>query len=292
MGEFYDLDKNPQYDVDTIRRRKRQLKMKKKKKRFKTIIFLILIVGMIIGAGLSPFFNVVNISVEDTPHYTGDEIKAYALSLESKNGFKAIFENYVDSSRAFSLRLAAIEDKLSHTLTYANEVKVSYIPPARIDIKIKERKPFAVVSSGDKMILVDKSGFVLEEIKQNINNYVQINGIENVKTTVGGYFCTEPKTVMNTANNLMSVLSDIDNGEQNKLVPKIISINLADIRRVKLFVDSRLIVVLGDVRNEDILRYRGNYLRQLVYKNLGNKEKGTIDFTMGEYQRFIPDKMD
>lgn len=291
MNELYDLDKNPQYDVDAIRRRKRQLLKKKKKRRVRSFIFLIIIIGMIIGAGLSPFFKIVNINVEDTPHYTGDEIKAYALSLDGMNGFKAIFENYVDSKRAFNLRLAALEDKLSHTLTYANEVKVSYIPPAKINIKIKERKPFAVVRAKDKLILVDEKGFVLEELNENKNNYIQINGIENVKTTLGDYFCNEPENVMNIANSIMTVFSDIDNSDLNKLVPQIISINLADTRRVKLFVDSRLIVVLGDVRNEDILRYRGNYLRQLVFKLLGNKEKGTIDFTMGEDPRFIPDKM-
>lgn len=291
MDEFYELDKSPQYDVEAIRRKKKIQKRKKKKRRIKLILLCILIIGSITGAGLSPFFNVVDIKVEDTPHYTGEEIMAYIQSVKGLNGFKAVGMDFVDLNRAIRLRFGATEDKLSKVLPYADTVKVSYYPPSSIKVKVTEREPFAVVKNGNKMLLIDKTGYILEEINENKNKYIQINGLENIKTLPGGYFCDNYSEVMSTAVNVISVLSDIDSNEDNKIVPLINSINLSDVRRVKLFIDSRLVVVLGDVRSEDILRYRGNYLKQLIFKYISKKDTGTIDFTMGEDPRFIPNKL-
>jgi Cell division septal protein len=291
VGEYYELDKGPQYDLESIRRKKKLQKKKRKRRKIKVILSLVLFTGVVSGAGLSPFFNIVAINVKDTPHYTQDEIRAYVQPLIGINGFRTVFTDYVDMNRVLRFRLAATEDKLSHTLPYIDKVKVSYFLPSKINISISEREPFAVVKSGDKTILIDKSGYVLEEIKENKNNYVQINGLENVNTNVGQYFCDNHTEVMDLANNILSSLSDLDANEQNKLVPLINSINLGDIRKVKLFIDSRLVVVLGDVRNEDILRYRGNYLKQLVFKFISKNDKGTVDFTMGEDPRFIPNKL-
>lgn len=290
MGEYYELDKSPQYDLESIKRKKKLQKKRRKRKRIKIILSLILFIGVILGAGLSPFFNLVVINVKDTPHYTEDEIRAYAQPLIGMNGFRAVFADYADTDRALRFRFAATEDKLSHTLPYIDKVKVSFVPPSKVNISITEREPFGVVKYGDKMIVVDKTGYVLEVIKENKNNYIQINGIENVNTNLGEYFCENHAEVMDMADRIMSAFSDLDGNEQNKIVPLISSINLGDIRKVKLFVDSRLVIVLGDVRNEDILRYRGNYLKQLVFKFIGKNEKGTVDFTMGEDPRFIPNK--
>jgi cell division protein FtsQ len=291
VNDLHELDEGSRYDVDGILRRKKQLKRKKKRRRIKITFFVILITGLLIGAGLSPLFTIVNVSAEDSPHYTGDEIKAYAKSLEGTNGFRAIFENYRDGKRAITLRLGAVEDKLAKIFPYARDVKVAYVPPGEINIKITERTPFAVFRSSDKMFLIDGEGRVLEEIKENKDNYIQINGIDKVKTDLGGYFCDNHEEVMNVANKILSVMSQLDDNEQNKMVPKINSINLGDIRKIKLFIDSRIVVVLGDIRNEDVLRYRSNYLRQLIFKFIANTDKGTIDFTMGEDPRFIPGKM-
>lgn len=291
MNELHELDEGSRYDVDGILRKKKQLRRKRKRRRIKITFFLILITGLLIGAGLSPFFKIVNISAEDSPHYTGDEIKAYAQSFEGANGFTAIFENYVDGDRVLRLRLGAAEDKLYKIFPYAKEVKVAFVPPGSIHIKITERTPFAVFRTGDKMFLIDSEGYVLEEIKENKDNLIQINGIDKVKTELGGIFCDNHEEVMGMADKILSVMTQLDGSDQNRIVPKINSINLSDIRRVKLFVDSRVVVVLGDVRNEDVLRYRANYLRQLIFKFLANTDRGTIDFTMGEDPRFIPGKM-
>lgn len=291
MNDLHELDEGSRYDVDGILRRKKQLKRKMKRRRIKLTLFLILIIGLLIGAGLSPLFNIVNVSAEDSPHYTGDEIKAYAQALKGTNGFRAIFENYADGKRAVLLRLGAVEDKLDKIFPYASEVKVAFVPPGNINIKVTERSPFAVFRSGDKMYLIDDQGHVLEEIKENKDNYIQINGIDKVKTDLGGYFCDNHEEVMSVVNKILSVMSQLDGSDQNKIVPKINSINVGDIRKIKLFIDSRIVVVLGDIRNEDVLRYRSNYLRQLIFKFIANTDKGTIDFTMGDDPRFIPGKM-
>ena len=291
MGEYYELDKSTQYDMESIRRKKKLQKRKKKRRNIKIILTLILFIGVIAGAGLSPFFNLTDINVKDTPHYTADEIRAYALPLSGLNGFRAVITDYVNIDRVIRLRFAATEDKLSHTLPYIDNVKVSYIPPSKVNINITEREPFAVVKSGDKMILVDKTGYVLQEIKENKNNYVQLNGLENVNTNIGEFFCENHSEVMGLAEKIMTTFSELDGNEQNKIVPLINSINLGDIRMVKLFIDSRLVIVLGDVRNEDTLRYRGNYLKQLIFKFINKNDKGTIDFTMGDDPRFIPNKL-
>lgn len=291
MNDLHELDEGSRYDVDGIIRRKKQLKRKKKRRRIKFTFLIILITGLLIGAGLSPLFTVVNVSAEDSPHYTGDEIKAYAKSLEGTNGFRDIFENYKDGKRAISLRLGAVEDKLTQIFPYARDVRVAFIPPGSIKIKVTERNPLAVFRSGDKMFLIDDEGRVLEEIKENKDHYIQINGIDKVKTDLGGYFCDNHEEVMSITNKLLSVMTQLDDSDQNKIVPKINSINLGDVRKIKLFVDSRIVVVLGDIRNEDVLRYRSNYLRQLIFKFIANTDKGTIDFTMGDDPRFIPGKM-
>lgn len=291
MDEFYELDKNPQYDVDAIRKKKKRLKKKRRRRRIKFFLFLILITGIIVGVCLTPMFKIVSINVEDTPHYTGEEIKSYVLSLEGTNGFRDVIENYKDFDRASRLRLGALEDKLYSVFIYANDIKIAFVPPARLNVMLTEREPFAVVRTEDKMILIDKTGYVLEEIAENTNNYIQINGVENVKTKPGEYFCDKPKEAMDIANKVLNAFSELDkNDENNKLIPKIIAINISDTRKVQLYVDSRIKVILGDVRNDDILMYRANYLKQLVFKFVGNKDRGTIDFTMGEDPRFIPSK--
>lgn len=291
MKDLHELDEGSRYDVDGIIRRKKQLKRKKKRRRIKITFFVILITGLLIGAGLSPLFTIVSVSAEDSPHYTGDEIKAYAQQLEGTNGFRAIFENYTDGKRAITLRLGAVEDKLDKMFPYAKEVKAAFVPPGSIKITVTERTPFAVFRSGDKMFLIDDEGRVLEEVKENKDNLIQINGIEKVKTDLGDYFCDNHAEVMDTANKILSEMSRLDDSDQNKILPKINSINLGDIRRIKLFIDSRIVVVLGDIRNEDILKYRCNYLKQLFFKFIANTDKGTIDFTMGDDPRFIPGKM-
>lgn len=300
MDNKYELDKNPDFSLAEMRRRKKLKKKQIRIKRIKRAVLFLLFLTVVIGTALSPLFKIVKLEVNSLEHCNGDDVTASVGDFSEKNGFEVVLKNnsymgknnrvnfFGSRNSVIKLRLGLIEDKLIQEYPYIKSVSVRFVIPSTIKVEIIEKQPYAVIPYNDKFVLIDEGGVVLETLNGNSKGYIQLNGIQNTKGEVGQAAFEKSSEVMPIVKNFLTLVNQSDESENNKIMPLISSINVADIYKIKIYVDKRLVTVLGDVRDEESAKYKINFLRQLFYKNISKTERGILDFTMGENPRFIP----
>lgn len=281
---------NSGYDLQERRKKRKQQKARKRLLLLKrTVVFLLLVTALVL-LGMSPVFNIKGIEVRGNQHYHAEEISSMVNLSGENNAFKTLVYDYSDFSRLIRMRYGKTEDALLASFPYLKEIRVGFVIPGKIRIDVTERKPYAVVTGASANLLIDREGYVLEPVDgTEVEGCMIVNGIKFQDFTPGQALTSTIGDSMKRLESLLSAIDNADSKDEMKLRPTIKSVNLSDVKNLRLFLDSRIAVNMGDVGNADVLNYRVSYLRQIFFKHVGNQSRGTVDFTTGEKPRFIPD---
>ena len=135
---------------------KEQRRRKKRNKRIKTILKIIIFLGIISGgivfALTSPIFNIKDIKVINNNQVSQDTI----ISLSGLNADENIFKFYSNN----------IEDKIKEN-PYIEDVKVHRKIPNTIEIDVKERVAKYSVDYMGKYAYINTQGYILEIAEDN-----------------------------------------------------------------------------------------------------------------------------
>ena len=265
---------------------KQKAKKRKRKKRLlilKIFLLLVLLGTTIVLVAFSPLFNIKTIKVKGNQHYKEDDIAVVTSLYPGLNGFKSIGNSFTGF---FLLRYGQEETKLIKSLPYLKSAIVKYIPPSSIQITVIERKPMGIAAYMGAVLVIDREGYVIDILnKGQARDLPEINGLKYDRYELGSRLVTSvPDAVKNVAILLDTIMDSDENGEL-KLYPIVNSVNVEG--KISIFVDSRIKVNIGDLRD---LNYKISYLKQILLKGIKKEEKGLLDFTSGQNPNFIPEK--
>jgi cell division protein FtsQ len=273
-------------DYKTLHRKKAKPKKKFRKMRFwiKLAVAMPLLFTILVLIALSPVFNITDIEVQGSKYYKSDEIIDLSDILIGSNGFKGLGNNLAN---ILELRNGDAEERILKSCPYIKDVTVKFVPPGKIRINIIERSPMAVVPYIGTSLIIDSEGYVLDTVRENeAQNFLLIKGLEF------DYFELGEKLELSNSENfdkVVQVINEIkesDEAGDYNLLGLIDSIDISDSKKIRLFIESRLVINLGDTRE---LNYKIAVLRQVLMKNIKKKDRGLLDFTAGENPVFIPE---
>jgi len=258
-------------------------KLKNKRAKIEFILVLLLSFTVLIMFIMSPIFNISEVIVNNSNHYSSDEIiKASGIST-GINGFKNIGGNY---KHYILFRYGQAEENIISSLPYIKDVVVKYIIPNKVVINIEEREPIIIIPYLGTYLLTDRYGYVVETVS-NPEEYImpEIKGLK-----FSGYEIGQPLDIVNDKNFedlilLIDTLTKVDKSDNFKITELINSIDISDKNNIHITIDLRLVVNVGSIEQID---YKVKSLKQIFFKGIGKDEKGFLDFATGPYPVFIP----
>jgi len=234
-----------------------QARTKKKKKlppRFRFFLFILALIGLVIGGYyfLSlPIWRITEIAVNGTNMLSANEIKDMSGIPLGENLFFTSFARARNNLR----RITAIES-----------FRLYRIPPGTVIVSITERKPIAVVLLAGKSAVVDKNGYILN---RNSNLSLIIPNMTDLPVVagLGSREVIDDEKIDPKASHL---IADIIIELSNLLGSKHISLETGGFAKISFLLDDLLRVKVG--RDEDIPR-KMEVFKALLAKVSGNWAK-------------------
>lgn len=215
---------------------KKQRKTSKKKKVIlkvvKWITLLLIIIGGIIYAMLSPIFNIKSITVEGNSKISSDTI----ISLSGLNMDQNIF----------SFRTSKLIEAIKQN-AYIDKVEISRKLPDLVNIKVYEREATFMLKFGNAYAYINNQGYILEITGQSKDIPV-IEGYKTSKEDVqaGNRLCTEDLERLSDILKIMEAADSID----KEISEAITKINIEDESNYILTLEKeKKKVCLGDASN-------------------------------------------
>ncbi|NSW90510.1 MAG: FtsQ-type POTRA domain-containing protein [Firmicutes bacterium] len=259
-------------------------KRKRKKKKLKYIMIFVLLVTAMVLLGMSSIFNISRIHVSGVKYCTDEDVITASGIIKGTNGFKSIGGNL---RNFLFLRYGQAEANILNKCPYIKNVTVKYILPDKVLIHVEEREPFVLIPYIGAFLLIDREGYVLKTVDYKEKFSLPLaKGVKFTNYEIGQALKIENKENFDKLIILIDTLTEEEKNDNFKLMDYIDTIDVSDINNIYLFVDSRLVVNYGDLYD---LNYRIRAFKQIFYKNINKKEKGMLDFTVGDYPVFIPE---
>ncbi|MCR4434520.1 MAG: FtsQ-type POTRA domain-containing protein [Clostridiales bacterium] len=260
---------------------------KHNKKRLLWLKFLLAIIAFLsalILLALSPLFNINRIDVEGNQHYKSEDIASAANIVIGSNGFKTIGN---DVKSLLLLRDGKAEKNILDSHPYIKEVKVKFNLPDKILISIWERTPVCLVPYHGTYLILDREGYVLDA-SDNVdkNGLPQVKGFKFDRYELGKELKVDNPDKFDALFKVIDTVESSDKESSFKMAGIINYIDVSDLSKVYLLLDSRIMVNLGGL---DDLNYKVTFLKQIYQMNLKKSDKGLLDFTMGKNPRFMPE---
>jgi len=267
-------------DYELIAENKKQSKRKKFKKRriwLRLILILLLTAAVLIPLALSPLCNISGIEVAGNRHYKSSEITDVIDIGVGDNGFKIIGR---DISGLLTFRYKKAEADILKKCTYVKSVEVKYLIPDKIHIKIEERNPMCTIPYMGSYLIMDEEGVIIDIVAdaedQNLPN---VKGVKFESYEMGQALKFENSDSMEKIFSLINAIKKSDDSSSYKLEELVDYIDISEAKKVCLFIDSRIMVNLGDLRDLD---YRISVLKYILQNNLKSEDRGILDFAAGE----------
>jgi cell division protein FtsQ len=250
----------------------------------KLLLIIVLFITVLILLSVSPLFNIVSIDVKGSGRYEADTLINIAGIHKGMNGFKAMGPELTDIIR---LRFGTAERNILKSCPYLKSVAVKYVLPGRVEIVTIERKPAGIVPYLGTSLLIDSEGYVLDTAEE-----VKGDGLPLIRgITIDGYELgcplepQNPETVLRFIE-VMDTLQEEDKTDGKKIAELVETIDVSDSSKVCLFIDSRIVVNLGNLHD---LNYKIELMKEIYYKNIKENEKGFLDLSYPEKSVFTPE---
>lgn len=241
------------------------------------ILSFLLLLLIAILLSLTPLFNIKYFEVNGSRHYNKDTLIEIAGIVAGSNGFRNIGGNI---EGILSLRYIQAEKNILENCPYVKTAVVKYLPPSSVRIDITEREAAFNIPYFGTSLLIDSQGYVIDTIPGGkAEELPDIEGLEFENYELGHELRTKKPEALEAAINVMEIIKESDKGSELKIMRLVKSINVSDLDNVYVFIDSRIVVNLGNLED---LRYRVEVMKHIFFKNLKSDEKGLLDFTESE----------
>ena len=228
------VNKKRKYEKKSKPITKKQQEIIKKRKAITRIVrwitLILIILGGIIYAMLSPIFNIKNITVLGNSKISSDTI----ISLSGLN---------IDQN-IFNFRTSKIINEIKQN-AYIDKVEISRKLPDTVDIRVYEREVTFMLDFGNAYTYINNQGYILEITGQSKD----IPTIEGYKTPkediqVGNRLCTEDLEKLEDILKIMEAAGSID----KEISGAITKINIEDKSNYILTLEKeKKTVYLGDI---------------------------------------------
>lgn len=190
------LEQYAKYNEEQLKRRKEIRYRKRRRRRNAFLAFLLLVFLCVAGYFIvtSEFFDVKHIEVQGNVHFSKEEVVKISKGKTGGNIF------------TFNNR------KLMENLEgdpYIKSVRIKRKLPATIVLMVLEREPAAAVTYGEKYIILDDEGFVLEKIADE-PQLTLISGITIRRMEEGKALKVEEIDVLADTLNMLKVMKESD----------------------------------------------------------------------------------
>lgn len=263
---------------------------KKRKKRKKSLLWLKFLLAIILfGAAitslaLSALFNISHIEVEGNGHYTEEDMLGAANITVGSNGFRTIGSSVVS---VLTLRDGRTEKYILNNYPYVKEVKVQFILPNKILISLSEREPVCLVPFMGTYLLMDREGVIVDnEVPLEKAVLPVVKGFEFQRYELGKKLQLLDPEKQEVLSALFEAIDTSDRENSFELAGRISHVDVSDLSKIRLLLDSRILVNLGDRKD---LNYKVNFSKRIYQMNLKKDDKGVLDFTKGKNPSFIPE---
>lgn len=262
-------------------------KSKKKRKRILLWIRNVLVTALLattaVYTALSPLFDIDRMAVRGNAHYDSQTLVGASGIREGMNGFRQVFNK---PGRFYFLRIGWAERAIMDTCPYVKNVKVRFVIPSSVLIEVEERKAAAVLSMTGTSLLIDREGYLLE-LNPDLDktDLPVIKGIQP-DTYRPGLKLNIQENILESAYMVFDAIGEIDNKNEDKLLPIVDFVDVGDIYNVSFMLQSRVLVNLG--KPED-LNYKISAAQTIFYGNIKKDERGKLDFSIDENPVFTPE---
>jgi hypothetical protein len=242
-----------------------------------------LLVTTLVYTALSPFFNINRIIVKGAAHYDHQTLIAASGIYEGENGFRKLFDK---PGKFYFLRIGSAEKAIMNGCPYVESVKARFIIPSTVTLEVKEREAAAILSMAGTSLLIDKEGYLLE-INPDVKK-LDLPVIKGIKpdTYKPGKKTGIQEDVLLTAFTVLDTIKEIDTSNTVKLLPSVDYVDVGNIDKVSISLQSRVIVNFGGLED---LHYKINAVQTIFTKNINKKERGKLDFSSDGNPVFTPE---
>ena len=200
-------------------------------------------------------FNVENVNVTGASNYTAQEII-------DASGIKA-GDNLV---RMTSERMA---DKIEEKLVYIENAEITRSFPDTLVINVEASVPAANFICDKYILLISRSGKVLEQITEPKAGLLNFTGTEPKSGLLpGDAFESEDEHKTAIINELMEYYAKSEKSAEGVTV-----IDVSDRSNISYTYDGRIVVKLGTINDID---YKMDFSREIVTKQIGERTEGVL----------------
>lgn len=200
-------------------------------------------------------FNVENVNVTGASNYTAQEII-------DASGIKA-GDNLV---RMTSERMA---DKIEEKLVYIENAEITRSFPDTLVINVEASVPAANFICDKYILLISRSGKVLEQINEPKAGLLNFTGTEPKSGLLpGDVFESEDEHKTAIINELMEYYA-----KSEKSAEGVTLIDVSDRSNISYTYDGRIVVKLGTINDID---YKMDFSREIVTKQIGERTEGVL----------------
>lgn len=251
-------------DIRT-RHMKRQ-KKKRKRRIFIRSLLLLLLLAAVCGIllFLTPWFNIVQISVEGNSQVQTDAITAQSEIYSGANIFK------VSTSYA--------REKISQ-MPYIKSVEVRRKLPNKIIIEIQESHAAACMANAGGYVIIDEDGKVLEIVQEAPSGCMQIVGCELKEFKLG------QKIKVDSDEKFDIIILCIDEFEKNALSGAVNTLDITNTVDIKFTYENRLTVFCGEAEN---LYRKLLTFNEIAFNQLSPNARGEIDLRIDGKSYYRP----
>lgn len=229
--DIYNNVKDDYIIEDTFEERDKKLKRKNfRLKILKYTSLVILIIGVIVFAMLSPIFNITNINVTGNNKLTVDEVISLSRIENNENIFRISKSNVIKNIKQNA---------------YVNKVEIHKKYPNSIQIIIEERVPNFLLQFGNGYVYINNQGYMLEISSEKLELPIITGFSTPQENLVAGN-----RLIQEDLEKLETVIRIISSAQSNGIANLITSIDISDSNNYTLYLESeKKTVYLGDCSN-------------------------------------------
>lgn len=239
-----------------------QKRIKKRKKRMKKILkwtsLIILILGAIIFALVSPIFNIKEIEVANTNILSQDTIVSLSGLTKEQNIFRFLKSD--------------VEKSIKEN-PYVESVNIKRQLPNKVLIEVEERQRNFNLEFLNGFAYINNQGYILEISEEKLDLPI-LKGAKTPEEEIkpGNRLCMEDLQKLESAIKIMNV------AKENEFDSRVTSIDISNKNEYILYLEQdKKTVYLGDINN---LNTKMLYVKKMI--DLEDKKEGTI-FVNGDF---------
>ncbi len=249
-------------------------------KRIRKWIIALIVLSAIVSILLSPLFTIKKVYIKESGTITHDDIyQAIDVSVGDN-----IFVSLLRHGNLLSLEYTNLIAQLSANFKTIKNIEVKAILPDQLTINYDIAEQALEMIKGDKYIVTDEDGYVLDVDNNHIKGRVKISGLSFDNYTLYEYINAD-KTKLENVKTMYSELFRYDSEYYTAFREYINWIDVSSDENIAIMYDDRVLV---KIKATSDLPYKIASMCVILSQQVGPGEKGVLDMTKGDSSIFSP----